>query len=90
MSVSDCDSDFHELLALATTIHSEWLAISDFLLNSLIAKMGATPIWNLVIAMSLSQSLMQMLTVIAPVNLHCTQNKSLSQSESQSPTVNRP
>ena len=48
--------------------------------------MGATPIWNLVIATSLSQLLMQTLTVNAPINLHCSQNQSLS----QSPTVNRP
>ena len=35
MSVSDCDSDFRGLLTLVITIHSEKLAINDFLLNSI-------------------------------------------------------
>ena len=35
VSISDCDSDFRGLLALAITIHSEQLVISDFLLNSI-------------------------------------------------------
>ena len=58
------DSDFLELLALTICIHSERLAILYRIYReSLIAKMGATPIPDLAIAMS--QSLM--LTVNRPI-----------------------
>ena len=87
MGDSDRISDLLELLALAICIHSERLVISDLYRiyrESLIAKMGATPISDLAIAMSLS--LMQLLTVNRSIEVHCTHNKSLSRSL----TVNRP
>ena len=58
MGDSDRVSDFLELLALAICIHSERLAILYRIYReSLIAKMGATPIPDLVIAMSQSLTL---------------------------------
>ena len=74
------------------TIHSERLSISEYLLNPIqIANanwlnLGATPISDLAIVFML----MQTLIVNGPIDLHCTQNKLLSQSQMQLLTVNRP
>ena len=58
MGDSDSVSNFLELLALAICIHSEQLAILYRIYRkSLIAKMGATPIPDLAIAMSQSLTL---------------------------------
>ena len=58
MGDSDRVSDFLKLLALAICIHSERLAILYRIYReSLIAKMGATPIPDLVIATSQSLTL---------------------------------
>ena len=87
MGDSDRISDLLELLVLAICIHSERLVILYRIYGeSLIAKMGATPIPDLAIAMSLSLLLMQSLTVNRSIEVHCTHNKSLSRSL----TVNRP
>ena len=52
--------------------------------------MGALPIWNLAFDFTLMQSLMQTLTVNGPIDLHCTHNKSQSQTQTRSLTVNQP
>ena len=65
---SDRVSDFLKLLALAICIHSERLAILYRIYRELlIAKMGATPIPDLVIATSQSLMLLLMLTVNRPI-----------------------
>ena len=49
----------------------------------LMLKMGATPIWNLVISVTKMQLQTPMLTVNDPVNLHCTHTKSQMQTLTQ-------